>query len=179
MADLFKFKIDSKQYQELEAKLKKNVHEILADKAYMDDIGGFLVERIKYQARIGRPMNSDEAFPALKESTIANRRSIAKNNPTHDTYKESRSNLTITGKFLDALKYLIKGPGLVSVFWDGDHPGYRPNNRSVKNEALANWLKEKGFVVFDSSIKDNPTVKKRITTIVLGYIRRGLKVRNK
>jgi hypothetical protein len=64
-------------------------------------------------------------FIALRPSTIAWRRRIAKTNPTHTRYSPARSNLTLSGEFIDSLSSKInKGRNEVFIGLTGNHPGY-------------------------------------------------------
>jgi hypothetical protein len=180
----FKVNFNSRQFVDIEAKFRKDIKETLSQPAVMREIGQFLVERIRYQVRTESPLNSDSALPPLRPATVKHRRYLEKYNDTHATYETNRSNLTITGKFLDALTYLVKGPGLLDVFFAGRHPQYKGKGgkkigKEVENADLVKWLAKKGFKVFDRAINENRTIKQRIRSIALRYIRRGLKVRNK
>jgi hypothetical protein len=180
----FKVNFDSKQFLKIEAKFRSDIKDILNQPAVMREIGDFLVERIRFQARTESPLNSDGSLPPLKPATVKRRAYLEKYNSTHSTYSTDRSNLTITGKFLDALTYLVKGPGLLDVFFDGRHPQYKGKGgrgigKEVLNSDLVKWLAQKGFRVFDRAINDNKIIRQRIRSIALRYVRRGLRVRNK
>lgn len=179
---MFKFKINEQQIASIEAKVKADVREILASSAVLNEIGGMATDRLRFQARTAKPFNEGASFPVLKDSTIENRKYLEKYNKTHKVYERQLSNLTITGAFLESLTWLVKGPGLLELFFEGRHPGYRLKNGNTKNpprnQDLFKWLTDKGFAVFDSSIETNKIIKARIRSIVLKYIRRGLKVRN-
>lgn len=181
---MFKVKFKENLVAQLEAKVKKDVKEILASKELLSEVGQMTVERLRFQARTEKPFNEDKSLPLLKESTIRNREYLAKYNKTHPVFDAGLSNLTITGAFLDSLTYQVKGPGLIDVYFTGTHPGYRGKNGPIgrgsrpKNQDIFKWLTEKGFVVFDSSLQENKVFKNRVRSIVLRYIRRGLKVRS-
>lgn len=180
----FKFNIGSDQFRKVEASLKADIEAIIRSPAVLNAVGETVVERLKYQARVGKPFNESGVFPALKDSTIAHRKYLARYNPTHPTYAAKRSNLTITGEFLNSMKHVISGETAVTIFFDGTHPAYigklgRPVSKPIDNAKLFDYLSEKGFKVFDSSIQQNETLKKRIQSIVSAFIRRGLSVRNR
>ncbi len=179
---MFKLKYKSADFLKIEAKFKADIKDILNAPAVNKEIGEFVVERVKFQARTESPFNQDGSFPQLKPATIKNREYLAKHNPTQATFEAGRANVTLTGKFLDSLMYLVKGPGQVVIFFEGMHPGYKTKTgqtKPVENKKLAKWLAEKGFAVFDRSINDNLIIKRRIKSIALAFVRRGLKVRNR
>ncbi len=179
---MFKVKFDSAQFQRIEAKFKKDIQEVLAQPAVMNEIGEFMVERVRYQARTEKPFSEDASFPDLKTASISNRKYLAKYNQTHDTYEAERANVTITGKFLDSLTYVVTGPGKLVMQYAGMHPGYKTktgHTKPVKQTDLAKWLAKLGFKVMDRSISTNQTIKARIKSIALRYVRRGLKVKNR
>lgn len=172
-------------FVQIEKGIIKDIEEILSSKEMLSEVGQFTVDRLKYQARLGKPANFARSTKPLESSTIRSRRYLAKHNPTHETFEESRSNLTITGQFLDSLKYVVRGTGLLEIFFDGTHKGYLSGTgkrgKSIANEKLAEYLKDidKRFAVFDSSLNTNETFKTRIKTVVQRFIRRGLAVRNR
>lgn len=180
---MFKVKFNSKQFAAIEANFKKDIKDILSQPAVMREVGAFMVERLKFQTRTEKPFNENGALPLLKPATVKHRKYLEKYNKTHETFEVERSNLTVIGAFLDSLTYIVKGPGLLEMVFSGNHPRYKGKSgaigKVVANSDLAKWLAKKGFSVFDKSIKDNKTVKSRIRTIALRYVRRGLKVRNK
>lgn len=181
---MFKFKFKANLIAQLEAKVKADVKEIIASPAVMHEVGQMTVQRLRFQARTEKPFSYSGSLPPLKPATIAHRKYLAKYNKTHAVFEPNTSNLTITGKFLDSLTYMVKGPGLIEVFFDGFHPGYRgksgpiKQNPPPKNQDIFKWLTDLGFVVFDNSLQENRVFKKRVRSIVLRYIRRGLKVRS-
>lgn len=179
----FEIKIDSQKFLAIEDKLRKDVNDILGGGALKKEIAEYAIGAIQYQARIGKPYNQDGSFPALKDSTISKRKYLAKYNQTHGTFDPERSNLTIIGAFLDSLNWRDAGNCIVRLFFDGSHPRYQGAKgqigSEVENATLAEYLAEKGFKVFDASLKTNKQFVSRIKSICLGYIRRGLKVRSK
>ncbi|MFO0447764.1 MAG: hypothetical protein ACK52I_03580 [Pseudomonadota bacterium] len=166
----------------IEADVKKSVEDILAGDALKTEIGEFAVQRVKFEARKGTPLSAS-GFPPLADSTIKNRRYLAKHNNVHPTYKDTRSNLTITGQFLDSLTYVATGALTVVLKFTGEHPRYNgangPIGRVVKNADLQKWLAEKGFTVFDQTLSEQGPFVNRIINICRQYIRRGLRVRSR
>ncbi len=172
-------------FLQIEKGLIKDIEAILSSKEMLGEVGDFTVDRLRYQARVSKPANFARSTKPLESSTISNRRYLAKHNQTHETFEPNRSNLTITGQFLDSIKYAIRGTGLLEIFFDGTHKGYLSGTgrrgKSIPNEKLAEYLKDidKRFAVFDSSLNTNETFKTRVKSIVQRFIRRGLAVRNR
>lgn len=180
----FEISIDTKQFVEIEKKLRDSAAQILSGGDLKEEVGDFAVERIKYQARIGEPYNSSGSFPELKDSTRKNRRYLAKYNPTHPVFDVDFSNLTITGDLLESLTWVDEGDCLLKLQFEGEHSAYlgkrgQPVSEPIDNATLVEYLAAKGFFIFDLSLKNNAEFINRIKNIALGYIRRGLRVQSK
>lgn len=179
---MFSAKFNKDKMAMLQLKVTKELKEIIGEPALAREVGQMTVDRLKFQARTEKPFNIHGSLPLLKDETIAKRKYLAKHNKTHATFRASRSNLTITGAFIESLTYTVKGPGQIELFFEGTHPGYKGKNgpyksQPVNNQDLFKWLTQKGFAVFDQSIQDNDILKARVRSIVQRYVRRGLKVR--
>jgi hypothetical protein len=96
----------------------------------------------------------DEILPDLKNSTIKRRGDIARANRTASKYLQYFSNVTLTGKFLQALKVIaVKTPILnrrrFEFFYKGTHPGYKNSDgspgKTVSNSKIYKGLTEKGW----------------------------------
>lgn len=172
-----------KIFAQIEKEIIKDIEGVLGGKDMLNEVGEFAADRVRYQARVSKPFNSNGSLPQLKESTVKSRRYIAKHNKTHDTYEESRSNLTITGQLLDSIVHTIVGIGKIQIGLSGMHKGYLSGTgkrgKDIKNETLKGYLEEIGFVIFDKSIETNTVIKSRAKTIVLRFIRRALAIRNR
>jgi hypothetical protein len=178
------FKIDAAAFLAIESNLRQTAKEILSNPALKQEVGTFAVERVKYQARAGKPFNATDKFPELKDSTVKNRKYLGKYNTTHDVFDPEFSNLTITGELLDSLASLDEGDTLLRIAFTGMHKPYvgakgQRISKPIMNETLGKYLSEKGFNVFDKTLADKQQFVNRIKNICLGYIRRGLRVRNK
>jgi len=179
---LFKFNLKVDSLRIVSDGVRKSLDSVIRNNDLLGEIGQFSVERIKYQARIGKPLNEDGDFRPLKQSTVKHRRYLEKHNPVHDTYKAQRSNLTLTGKLLDSLRYEVKRPGVLSLYFSGQHPGYKTGAGSTNRESnsqIIKWLFKKGFVVFDKSLNTNNKFKSRIKTMVLRHLRRAIATRRR
>lgn len=176
--------IDTSKLTEMETWVRDTAKQILSGSELKKEVGEFAVERLKYQGRTGKPFNSSDNFPELKPSTVRHRKYLAKYNPTHPVYSEDFSNLTITGEFWDSLTWLDEGDTLLKLAFTGVHKVYlgakgQRISKPIMNDTLAKYLVEKGFMPFDKSLSTNKQFISRIKNICLGYIRRGLKIRNK
>lgn len=180
----FDIKIDPAQFAKIEKRIRDDANEILSGSALKQEVGEFAVERIKYQARIGKPLNSDGTFPLLRDATIMNRIRLAKYNKVHPTYEDGFSNLTLTGELLESLNWTDSGETSLTLKFVGNHSPYKSAKGVIERDDLPNatlveYLAAKGFVVFDKSLQSNRQFISRIKTICLRYIRRGLRIRSK
>ncbi len=177
-------KIDTAEFTKIEDRIRSAAKSILAGSDLKKEVGEFAVERIKYQARVGKPLNTFNFFPTLAPSSVSHRRYLAKYNEPHPTFKDERSNLTITGEFLESLTWYDEGDTLLRLGFQGMHKAYKGAkgqriSKPIMNATLHKYLSELGFYVFDTSLRDNKTFVSRIKTICLRYIRRGLRIRNR
>lgn len=177
-------KIDTEKFLQIEPQLRDAAKEILSNDSLKQEVGDYAVERVKYQARIGAPYNATDSFPDLKDSTIKNREYLGRYNPPHSTFSPEFSNLTITGEFLDSLTAIQEGDTILRLAFTGMHNVYKGAkgqriSKTIMNDTLAKYLSEKGFNVFDNTLRNKSQFINRIKTICQAYIRRGLKVRNK
>lgn len=177
-------KIDLSQFTKIEDRIRSQAEVVLANPDLKKEVGDFAVERLRYQARTGSPYNAARDLPLLRDSTILHRTYLAKYNPTHPTFEEGFSNLTITGELLDSLTWIDQGNTLLKLAFTGMHKPYKGVNgkrisKTIMNETIARYLAEKGFKVFDISLESNKQFVSRIKTICLRYIRRGLRIRNR
>ncbi len=177
-------KIDTAAFAKVESNIIARAKIVLGGSDLKKEVGDFAVERLKYQARIGKPFNNANYFPTLAPSTVANRQYLARHNVTHDVFSAERSNLTITGEFLDSLTWIDEGDAKLRLAFTGMHRHYlgakgQRIGKTIMNETLAGYLKEWGFNVFDFSLATNTVFINRIKTICLRYIRRGLRIANR
>lgn len=70
-----------------------------------EEIGEFLITRIKGEARRGKPLNGLRWFPPLAPSTKMIREALSGVNETHPAFKYDRSNLTFSGQLIDAVVF--------------------------------------------------------------------------
>lgn len=173
-----------KGIDEAELSIKEKFLKVKRNRQMLNEIGVMATERMKLQARKGKPLFGDNEVPGSfppgypASSTIRGRKYLEQFNPTHSTYKANRGNLTFTGQLIDALTYEIKD-GLIRYFIaDSMRKPYRisPNKFAKKtptNEELYLLLIDKhpwfAFVGIDLKIR------KRANNIVRQFLRRALK----
>ena len=91
--------------KELE-RTKLRIGRAIAKSKFKDDMQELVVEEIRKEG----------LAPRLRPSTKKNRRYIARYNPTHPAYEQDKSNLTITGELLDAIRVKFVTSKLSFVF---------------------------------------------------------------
>ena len=79
--------------KELE-RTKLRIGSAIARSKFKDEMQEIVVEEIRNKG----------LAPRLRPSTVKHRRYVSRYNPTHPAYVESKSNLTITGELLDAIR---------------------------------------------------------------------------
>lgn len=177
---MFKFNVDPTSLKRCEAAIRKQITTVLSDQKVMQEVGTVTTERIRYQARITQPINMDNAFPALKPSTIRNREYLLKYNQNHPTAEKTRSNITITGNFLDSLAYEYVSPGVLAISFKGNHLQYRGKKgqklgKVITNEQLLGYLRAAGFNPFAGvALNAFTPLKSRIRSIIKAALRRSL-----
>jgi hypothetical protein len=151
-----------------------------------EEIGEFLVQRIRSEARRGRPLNKSRRFPNLKSSSVRSRDRLSRFNKTGGPFRPSLSNLTLTGQLLDSIKFeFARAKGVIEVFARGKRKPYKTGPQrsarktpiSSRNEILDAELRKKGFKAFTpQGIKAESRITKRINNIVKRFLRRSLGV---
>jgi len=127
--------------------------------------------------RKGINPGTGKKFKKLEDSTIANRKRLAKFNKTHKNYSSARSNLTFTGQFLDSIKATVeKSKNGVTMLIEptGVHTGYNTptggRTDPIPNEAIAIAQKDLGRSVFSIS-----KVKlRKISLVIIQFLRKKL-----
>lgn len=114
-------------------------------------------------------------------SWIDIRRAISDSQPTHPAFKDDRSNLTLTGKLLDSIKYENKGSGRVRFYFEGQHHPYKLTNTRgrviqigsrMDNADLAGYVEAGGRPFFGVRKSLEP----RISRILVAAIRRNYRL---
>lgn len=172
-----KFKFDRKR---LEAQIVKEIDQVIDADPLKKEIGLFVTDRIRYQARIQQPLNSDSKFKDIKQRTIEKREYLEKYNKTHRTYEASRSNVTFTGQLLNSLGFNLVTRGVELIF-KGERTPYNtgPNSREnnpPSNAEVDEFLREKGFFIFTKKgLEESDTLQKNIVRIIRKFLRRSLR----
>lgn len=147
----------------------------------MTDIGKVTTERIRYQARIMKPINDEGKFRNLSESWIKKRKYFSNYNVVHPTFEYRRSNVTLIGAFLNSLGFDITGPGEITLKFVGQHPGYKDETGKVSTsrpmmQDLYQYLFDidlKAYTI--KGLREFVPLQKRLSTLVSAAIRRSFK----
>lgn len=163
--------------------IKKTFESVRKNKQMLNDIGDFSVKRMQGFARKKTPLQGKKVgkFPANypSEMTVKQRQYLEKFNKTHQAYRASKGNLTLTGQLLDAITFEVIRD-FVKVFVNDNkrkpyRTGPRSRGKSLTNEQVYDFLisLNRKFRVLGMDEKGE----KRITNIVKRYLRRALSVR--
>ena len=172
-----KIKVDKSS---LTSQLIRQIGELTDTDQLKQEVGLFTTERIRFQTRIGEPLNDTGDFPELAEATVEQRKYLEKFNPTDRTYSPGRANVTFTGQLLDSLGFKKIKNGIELMFLGRRKP-YRtgPGSRQRKvptNAELQEHLEDAGFFVFTKKgIEEDQKFNRQITQIVRRFIRRRLR----
>ncbi len=148
-------KIDSKVAAD---KIRKSLKQRIIDSGVLEAIANHVIKQIRAKN-----------FTALKDTTIEWRRRIASTNPTHPKYSAQKSNLTLTGEFLDSIvSEIIKKDLLVKIYPTGEHPGYFTKKGSVTpKKAVSNQeILERQLSLGRNPLKITGTVRREIIEII-------------
>lgn len=162
------------------ARLFRAFNKVTRSNQLKNEIGEFVVGRIRGEARRGRPLNTRRKFPPLKTMTKANRRYLSNFNRVDPVYQPNFSNLTFTGQLIDAVTFSKDDRG-VTIFVDNTKrkPYKTGPNSSQKNpptnQELDGFLRKIGFRLFTSQgVKAEIVIEQRIKQLVLRSLRRAL-----
>ena len=172
---------------ELEKRIEETFGKVRESRQMRTEVGEFLVERIKGEARRGKPLNDDRSFPELRSVTQIIREDLAQQNATHPTFKVERSNITFTGQLVDSLRYLLldkkivievpntrrrklKSKGVIVE----SQIGIRP---ALTNKEVDRNLRRLGFDFYTAEgIESEERVLRRINNILKKFVRRAIKI---
>ena len=114
-------------------------------------------------------------YRKLKESTIQNKKYLAKNNRTHPNYSANKPNLTITGRLLDSIKAKVKITGesiKYSIDVTGKPARYKSNSgtligkKTPTNKEIREGLKKIG--------RDPLGLSKKLEKEIVAFIRKEI-----
>lgn len=150
------------------------------------EIGKFVADRVRGEAKRGRPFNKQRKYPSLKEASISIRKSLAKLNPTGKPFRPSFSNTTLSGQLLNSIGFEVKRDFVIIEPMGRRKPltisksGTKEKLKSgvnATNKQLAKTLAGLGFVIFDAKVvSSDDKILKRINSLTLKFLRRSLKV---
>ncbi len=160
--------------QAISRKLSK-IRETLKDRDLLERIGRTSISHIQDRTRKGLDKDASALKP-LAPITIENRQRLEKFNRTGAGYETTKSNLTLTGDFLRALKATF-APGKIVLMFTGYHKTYkqskkdkRRNNGLVEMSQLAQWQKEKGRDILGV----DQSLRVKIRELVARHLRRSM-----
>lgn len=167
---------------EIERKIEETFGKVRRSPEINKEIGKFVTDRIRFEARRGKPLNVERRFPDLKKSSVSIRTYLAALNPTQVTFKPNRSNTTLTGQLLNAVVYELLPRAGISIFVDKTiRDPYIINRKGEIGEVLRNSevdreLRKRGFEIYTAKgIESEPQILKRINAILKKYVRRAIK----
>ena len=180
-------------------RIENELKGLLKDPRLLRDIGEFVSERIRQQARLSKSMATGKKLPALSKSYRDYKAGVAHfrkyrgrivrlsgkdpNFPDTSRFFKPRargSNLTLTGQLLDAISYIpergSRNGAALSFFIGGKRRPQPGVKKRFTNDQVYTWLigGDSGYEVMGLDEKGSKQVRK----IVLEELRRRLKSLN-
>jgi hypothetical protein len=155
--------------------LQKRIKEVLSDDKVMSEVSSTLEKDMKFQARKGVDPEG-RPYKPLSDRWVEKRKQIK--DSKHGAYSPGRSNLTITGQLIDALRIAAESSSVSNTrrflyTFLGDHTGYTFKNgkttNSIPNEILAEYVQDQGRQI----IGVRESLIPRIKRILVAAIRRA------
>lgn len=175
----FTFKINKKSVDDLDKSVRDAFNKAIKSKAMLDEIGISITTDIVDQTKNkAKSIPNQSRLASLSTAWIERRRKLAESNDTDSAYAPTKSNLTFTGRLLNALKHKIIGTGKIEVgFFDSVHEPYKDKDgntvgKPILKEELAGYIAQQGRPFI--GIRD--LTKRKINRIVRTYVRRALNV---
>lgn len=173
----------------------KFLQNTVKDKKFLDEIGQLTADQIRNRTRarkgvltkdspdFGSPGVDDYRQPKLKDSTIERRKSLIRSGNAFDPQivTAKKSNLSLSGQLLDAIKYRVnQGINVISIYIDSKRNPYRgAKGQNLENKKSNNQIKdeleERGRRFFFISDKLNTL----LTSKIAQQLRRKLSLYNK
>ena len=170
--------------------LRDTINKLSRDPKLETEVGQFLTERVRFEARRGKPLNDNRKFPELSDASKAIRARLQKLNRTARAYSAKKSNLTFTGQLQDAIAFKRTRKGLFELFVKATRRRplrtgkgkfqSSPNNKRV-DEQLRSGVESKQFgtrkfeLFTAKGLKSDKKIPKRIKQIYLRFLRRQLR----
>jgi hypothetical protein len=188
----------------LEKETKDRINRVIQNPQLINELGKIAVDTLKFTARKGISPETDQKFKQpLSKSWRKERERIAEATPTHQAYSKNRSNLTLTGQLIDAIKftYSVTTKSIfIRLFMDGTHQPYRKKymesftrktkggkttvntgrsgfykvGKEISNLKLAQYVSEAGRPFFGFSERLKDKLLTQMKKVVIRYIRRNL-----
>lgn len=166
--------VDTSKLKEKTEKVRKAIRNILADPSVMAEISSTLEVDIKRQTRSGKDPDGKK-YKDLSPQWVKRRQQIV--NAKHPAYSKERSNLTLTGELLDALRIFpaeIVGLSRKILYeFKGMHSAYKTKDgkesTKISNEELAEYVQDQGRKI----IGVRESLIPRIKRILIAAIRRA------
>lgn len=169
--------------EKIQSSLRIMLDKFVSSKKVLDQIGEFSRDRIYSFAKSGKSLFGDDPkkFMSLSRGYINYRKKLEQTSQMGDLFSPSRSNLTLTGQMLDALKYKIKsGSAMVEVFVEASARNDTPQltkrpkkGPRLNNAQVAESLAKRGrkFIGMDRLGRD------RIKKLIIKELRIALRSR--
>lgn len=177
---MIKLKYKPISIDKIEADVKEKIKRLTNDDQLLRQIGDRMIQDIQFQARKGTNPVTGGRFIPLSPKWIKEREKIAQAQSVHPAFKSNRSNVTITGQLLDALKQRVVGRLLV-IFFDGIHKPYeakRVRDPGKGNRKIGKPLENSLLAQYVNEIRPFFSVREKLLpqlkSIVIRYIRRRL-----
>ena len=166
--------------------VRQTFQKVKQSKQLQNEIGQFLSDRIKAEAKRGTPLNRRRKYPALKQTSIEQRKRLGDLNPTGRPFRPSFSNTTLSGQLLNSITFKA-GRDSVTIGPQGRRKPLVISSKGTReklirgvnatNQELAVTLAKIGFVIFDAqTIQNESKIVSRLKNITLKFLRRALKV---
>jgi hypothetical protein len=119
-----KIKFNRDTISKAEGDIKNKLKKVLSEPQLLSEVAEVAINDIKFQARRGVSSKNGQRFKPLSKEWIEKRDRISQATDTHPAYSKNRSNITITGQLLDALRKSITG-SKITLFFAGFHYPYK------------------------------------------------------
>ena len=170
-------KVDTSGLERQKEALIAKMKEVLGRPEVMADVANELIDDIRYQSRRGISIVTEEKFPELSDNWIDQRSRVT--DAKHQAFSRRRSNITVTGQLLDALRHSLIGFGKIKLYFEGQHNPYTIKGKrgkdyqtgSISNADLAEALQDQGREFLGVRESIIPRIKK----ILAAAIRRSAK----
>jgi hypothetical protein len=155
-------------------RFKMRFEEFRKKDQWKDEAAKLAINKLKGETRLGRFLATGENQPPLSPGWIKRRKELAQHNTTGTSFREGKSNLTLTGQLIDSIK---RFPDATRVIIEtmGERIPYRNKNgtsakKTPTNAELVGYLEERGRRLLGVDQKTIGQIKKKL----MEFIRRNL-----